>query len=267
MASDNTPRTGTRVLAVEKSTESGEKKPSWHGMAVTGIIFLSVVVLAVVLGISGSKNGSYSGGSADTQSQDEPPSQVGIGGDPRGTAKRLVDGVPVGYAHNQTGAVQAAINYQMARSSHSYFTDEKGRHKTLAVMMTSQALRRQIHNDDTGMQQVLTSLGVDSSDDNELVARGAAMGTRVTTYTDQVATVDVWMAGLIGVTNKNAPMPVSASWTTYTMTLQWQSSDWKISAITSVNGPTPLDAGSDSPTSVDEFSTADREFNAPPYVG
>ncbi|MGW0569902.1 hypothetical protein [Streptomyces tauricus] len=236
-------------------------------MAITGAVFLVLLTLALLMSLSEGGGGAGSGGSSDGQSETAPAEKTMTGGDTKNTARRLVNGVPVGYTHNQAGAVQAAVNYQVARSSGAYFTDEKDRHATLAAMMTKQSLERQIRNDDIGMQQVLTSLGVTAGSADELVARGAAMGTRVTTYTDQVATVEVWMAGLVGVTDKNAPMPVSASWTTYTLTLQWQSGDWKLSAITSVNGPTPLDAGSDSPTSVDEFRTADREFNAPPYVG
>ncbi|WP_223125488.1 hypothetical protein [Streptomyces sp. TRM68367] len=267
MARQSAPGRGTRVLVDETPTVPKSGKPWWRGMAVTGAIFLALVILAVFMRLSGGGSGSTSDGSPDSQSQTAPAERDTTGGDTKSTAKKLVNGVPVGYTHNQAGAVQAAVNYQVARSSAAYFTDDKARHATLAAMMTSQALDRQIRNDDTGMQQVLTSLGVTSGSEDELVARGAAMGTRVTTYTDQVATVEVWMTGLIGVTDSNAPMPVSASWTTYTLTLQWQSGDWKLSAITSVNGPTPLDAGSDSPTSVDEFRTADREFNAPPYVG
>ncbi|MDX3366446.1 hypothetical protein PV387_10445 [Streptomyces sp. ME02-6987-2C] len=235
-------------------------------MAVTGAIFLALVTLAVFMTLSGGSGGSGSDGSKG-QGQTAPAERNTTGGDAKSTAKKLVSGVPVGYSHNQGGAVQAAVNYQVARSSAAYFTDEKARHATLTAMMASQARERQIRNDDIGMQQVLTSLGVTASNEGELVARTAAMGTRVITYTDQVATVEVWMAGLVGVTDRNAPMPVSASWTTYTLTLQWQSGDWKLASITSVNGPTPLDTGSDSPSSVDEFRTADREFNAPPYAG
>ncbi|MEH0502326.1 MULTISPECIES: hypothetical protein [Streptomyces] len=265
MARQNTRSRGTRVLIDETPTGVQGGKPWWRGMAITGAVFLALVILAVFMSLSGGGGGSD--GSSDGQSQKSPAEKNTTGGDTKSTAKKLVNGVPVGYTHNQAGAVQAAVNYQVARSSAAYFTDEKARHATLTAMMTRQALERQIRNDDTGMQQVLTSLGITAGSADELVARGAAMGTRVTTYTDQVATVDVWMAGLVGVTDKNAPMPVSASWTTYTLTLQWQSNDWKLNAITSVNGPTPLDTGSDSPTSVDEFRTADREFNAPPYVG
>lgn len=265
MAPRNPPGRGTRVLVDETPAAKGGK-PWWRGMAVTGAIFLALVTLAVFMTLSGGSGGSGSDGSKG-QGQTAPAERNTTGGDAKSTAKKLVSGVPVGYSHNQGGAVQAAVNYQVARSSAAYFTDEKARHATLTAMMASQARERQIRNDDIGMQQVLTSLGVTASNEGELVARTAAMGTRVITYTDQVATVEVWMAGLVGVTDRNAPMPVSASWTTYTLTLQWQSGDWKLASITSVNGPTPLDTGSDSPSSVDEFRTADREFNAPPYAG
>ncbi|WP_416969392.1 hypothetical protein [Streptomyces sp. 4F14] len=257
---------GTRVLVGETPAEPQRGRPWWRGMAVTGVVFLVLVFLALVLGISG--NGRSGGnGSSGGRERTAPQERVTAGGDAGSTVKKLVDGVPVGYVRNQAGAVQAAVNYQVARSAAVYFTDTTARHATLAAMMTREALERQTRNDDNAMRQVLAALGVTSGNRDQLVARGAAMGTRVTTYTDQVATVDVWMTGLIGVTDTNAPLPVSASWTTYTLTLQWQSRDWKLSAVTSVDGPTPLDTGSDSPTGVDEFRTADREFNAPPYVG
>lgn len=91
------------------------------------------------------------------------------------------------------------------------------------------------------------------------------MGTKTVSYTDQIAIVEVWMAGLIGTTSEKAPLPVSASWTTYTLTLQWQNEDWKLASVTSVNGPTPVSTGSE-PSSVNDFRTADREFDAPPYI-
>ncbi|MBY8887263.1 hypothetical protein K7472_20805 [Streptomyces sp. PTM05] len=179
---------------------------------------------------------------------------------------KVLDGVPVGYAHTQAGAVEAAVNYQIARSSAKYFTDTAIRHKTIAAMATSGARAQLIANDDAGMKQVLASLGISGAGADTLVARAAAMGTKADSYTDQVATVEVWMAGLIGTTSNNAPLPVSSSWTTYTLTLQWQDGDWKLASVNSVNGPTPVSTGSD-PSSVDDFRTLNGEFDAPPYVG
>jgi hypothetical protein len=89
----------------------------------------------------------------------------------------------------------------------------------------------------------------------------------VDSYNPQVATVEVWTCGLVGITAANAPLPVTASWVTYTLTLQWQDRDWKLTAITSVPGPTPLETGGNTPSSVDDFNSADKEFNAPPFIG
>lgn len=268
MASRQKPsqRGGTRVLVNEQPASSAAGRPWWFGMAVAGTFLVFLVVMALVLntgegGGSGPAQGSVRVGPQESSAK---PNAVGSG---RPSGLKLLDGVPVGYPHTEAGAVQAAVNYQMARSTAPYFTDQNVRHRILAAMMTSQQLGRQTLNDDTGMRQVLTSLGITSDTKDRLVARGSAMGTKVTTYADPVATVEVWMAGLVGTTDKSSPMPVSASWVTYTMTLQWQAGDWKLSSVNSVNGPTPLDTGSDNPTSVDEFRIADREFNAPPYAG
>ncbi|BDH10469.1 hypothetical protein HOK021_16480 [Streptomyces hygroscopicus] len=237
-------------------------------MAVTGGFFVLLLTLALILNAGqGAESSDAESSEEGSSQQSRRPAKGEAGGDSRTTNMKLVNGVPVGYAHTQGGAVQAAVNYQVARSSAKYFTEQEVRHKTLAAMMTTGSLNKQTQNDDRGMRQIVTSLGITNDSDDQLVARGSAMGTKVTTYTDEVTTVNVWMAGLVGTTNKSSPMPVSASWTTYTLTLQWQANDWKLSSVTSVNGPTPLDTGSGNPTSVDEFANADREFNAPPYAG
>ncbi|MFK4184352.1 hypothetical protein ACI2L4_10085 [Streptomyces sparsogenes] len=254
----------------EKQSESAGGKPWWRGSAIAGGVFLVLAVVGLLLNLSGGSNrdpDSPIDRSSSDQAPTVPAEQPEAGGDPRSTGKRMINGVPVGYSHSEAGAVQAAVNYQVARSSAKYFTDQTVRHKILETMMTAKTLDDQIRNDDTGMKQILGSLGITSDNEDQLVARGAAMGTQVTTYTNQVATVKVWIAGLIGTTDTNAPMPVSASWTTYTLTLLWQSGDWKLSSVDSASGPTPLNIGGDDPSSVEEFRTADREFNAPPYTG
>jgi hypothetical protein len=191
----------------------------------------------------------------------------GVGGDPGTSARRTVDGVPVGYAHSEAGAVQAAVNYQVARSSAAYFTDLDVRHRVISAMATAEARGALMRNDDAAVEQVLGSFGIAEGSGNALVARAAPLGTKVDSCSGQVATVAVWMAGLIGTVDENAPLPVSASWSTYTLTLQWQDGDWKLASVSSAPGPTPLETGGQVPSSVEEFRHADEEFDAPPYVG
>lgn len=262
---------GTRILSGDGHEATERRKPWWRGVAVAGGSFAALLVLAIALTMTEGDKGS-DGASAPAMpalTPTTPPARIGTdaGGDPRTSAHKVVDGVPVGYAHSEAGAIQAAVNYQIARSSATYFTDTATRHKVIDAMATRESREKLTSNDDTGIKQVLVSLGIHDGNHDTLVARSAAMGTKVDSYADQVATVEVWMAGLIGTTDKSAPLPVSASWTTYTLTLQWQDGDWKLASVNSVNGPTPLDTGSDHPSSVDDFRTADQEFHAPPYVG
>ncbi|MGW6454751.1 hypothetical protein ACWF94_02285 [Streptomyces sp. NPDC055078] len=261
---------GPRVLGGEGPASNPEGKPWWRGMVIAGGVF--TLLLAVAIGVR-SSNGDGSGESrgvppaAPSGSADPGQNAQGAGGDGAVTEQEQVDGVPVGYARSEAGAVRAAVNYQIARSSAQYFTDPSTRRKILAAMAATESRDRLMRNDDVGMKQVLLALGVTTDNQDELVARAAAMGTKTISYSDQVATVSVWMTGLVGVIDKSAPLPVAASWTTYTLTLQWQNSDWKLTAVSSVDGPTPLDDGGNEPSSVEEFRRADGDFHAPPYAG
>ena len=181
--------------------------------------------------------------------------------------RELVNGVPVGYPRSEAGAVQAAVNYQIARSSRAYLTDTAARLGVIDAIATVEFRETLINKDQESTGRVLDALGITKKNADSLVARGAAMGTRTDSYSEDLATIRVWMTGLVGLTEQDAPLPVSSSWTTSTLTLQWQAGDWKLAAVNSANGPTPLDSRGTIPSTVDEFRIADRMFHAPPFVG
>jgi hypothetical protein len=163
--------------------------------------------------------------------------------------------------------VSAAVNYEIARSSAKYFTDRKTRDSILAAMMTRDALVTQQSSDDAVIKKFLEQIGVTEANREVLVARASSMGTKVVSFSPDAAVVQVWMAGLVGVADPKSPLPVSASWETYTLTLRWQQGDWKLSTVTSSTGPTPLQMGDETPSPIFEFRRADEEFDAPPYAG
>ncbi|MEO3753583.1 hypothetical protein [Streptomyces sp. B6B3] len=267
------PRRGTRLLGGDAEGPVATPKSWWRGAAIAGVGFALLVLLAVAVNMTKPDDPAPAPGSTSPPdiALGTPDHGAGVrsGGDPRTSGRQLVDGVPVGYPHTEAGAVQAAVNYQVARSSAAYFVDPATRHRVIDAMVTVESRETLTRNEDVGMAQALFSLGIDSgnADGDTLVARAAPLGTRIDSYSEQVATVEVWMAGLIGVTDERAPLPVSASWSTYTLTLQWQNDDWKLAAISSAAGPTPLDTGSAVPSSVAEFRSADEAFDAPPFVG
>lgn len=261
------PRRGTTVLGGRDEDTAVGTAPWWRGAAIAGTLFVFVLILAVALRATGSSGSSHDPAPGVSRSPSVPTTApAGAGGDPATSARALRDGVPVGYAHTRHGAVDAAVNDEVARSSRAYFTNTAVRHRIIAAMATRESRAELTRNDDAGMDKVLVSLGVNDTNADTLVARAAAMGTKVDSYSSTVATVEVWMAGLIGTTSTRAPLPVSASWTTYTLTIQWEDGDWRLATVNAVDGPTPLDTGGDTPSSVDDFRTADRAFDAPPYI-
>ncbi|WP_240796300.1 hypothetical protein [Streptomyces sp. RFCAC02] len=237
-------------------------------MAIAGACFAVLLTLALVVNLVGGGRDDAGGPSVGDEAgavSDE--IDRAVGGDPRTVERELVNGVPVGYPRSEAGAVQAAVNYQIARSSRAYLTDAAARLGVIDAIATAEFHDTLINNDQVAMDRVLDSLGITKKTADSLIARGAAMGTRTDSYSDDLATIRVWMTGLVGLTEADAPLPVSASWTTYTLTLQWQADDWKLAAVNSANGPTPLDSRGAIPSTVEEFRIADRMFHAPPFVG
>ncbi|SFF74933.1 hypothetical protein SAMN05216251_12736 [Actinacidiphila alni] len=234
-----------------------------------GVAFVLLVIIALVVRTGGGDGRTTPEPGGVRTPSTVPAPDTGAGGNSAISPLRLNNGVPVGYPHSCGGATWAAVNFEVARSSASYFTDAETRHRVIDAIAARSARDSLTRNDDTGMKQVLSSLGITAANRDTLVARAAALGTRTVTCSPAVATVDVWMAGLVGATAADAPLPVSASWATYTLTLQWEDADWRLTTVSSVPGPTPLDTGGDGtrPSSTEEFRTADRDFDAPPYIG
>ncbi|MEE1737073.1 hypothetical protein PUR49_11255 [Streptomyces sp. BE147] len=161
----------------------------------------------------------------------------------------------------------AAANFEIARSSRSYITDKPYRDKLIRQIMAPESVASQIGRDDQATAQLVAGFGLQDPRASGLLLRSACLGTRVTSLSEQVASVDVWMASVAGVPTEKAKLPVSARWATYTYNLQWRNGDWKVTSIAATEGPTPLQTDGASPSSMETFRTAEEEFNAPPYVG
>ncbi|WP_234355883.1 hypothetical protein [Kitasatospora aureofaciens] len=260
---------GTKVISEDRTTnQSGRFR---RGPAIA----LAAIAVALVLGFAlASRGGDGTNGTpeplrgAATSSSGaggESLAGSGAGGQPAGL--RLVDGVPAGYTNTREGAIAAAVNAELARSSAAYLTDPKVRERVLRAIMTADAAPDQIKADDAASEKFNSALGLTAGSADQLIARASPLGSKLASFSPQVATVSVWMCGIVGMTTPNAPLPVSASWTTYTLVMVWQNGDWKVSSISGSAGPTPLQTTGQKPTSVDVFASTNKEFDAPPYVG
>ncbi|MCX4826883.1 hypothetical protein OG883_45435 [Streptomyces sp. NBC_01142] len=262
----NQKQTGTRSLTAKASETPGTGMESpWRRVKIGAIIFGVVLVLGVALTLFGGGGGGSDQGRPEAPADSTPTSQAG-GSGPGAKAKSVKGGVPVGYPRTKDGAAAAAVNYQVARSSPGYFTDQALRHQVLKTVMTSTALSSQQAQDDQMAKGLLASLGVTEQTAPDMVMRAASLGTSVRSFSEDTATVKVWMSEVVGVPTEQSKMPVSGTWSTYTLILQWDG-DWKVATIDLADGPTPLVAPDQSASSTEDMRLANKEFGAPRYAG
>ncbi|MFE8941148.1 hypothetical protein ACFYNX_27200 [Streptomyces sp. NPDC007872] len=243
----------------------GSDGPSpWRRVKIGAIGFAVVLIIGILLMLTGGKKGKQS---ADEPAPDSTATSQAGGTGPGVKAKSVENGVPVGYPQNKEGAAAAAVNYQTARSSPTYFTDKGLRHQVLKQVMTPAALPVQQQADDQTAKGLMAALGVTAQTASDMVLRAAPLGTSVSAFSSETATVKVWMTEVVGVPTDKSAMPVAATWSTYTVILQWQSGDWKVATISQADGPTPMVTGDSAPSATADMRLANKEFDAPRYAG
>lgn len=261
---------GTKVLLPEEeAAPSGRPKRRLSLLVVLGGgAFAVILILGLLLQLVGHKSGSPA--SAAQTGPGAGGSTAVSSGSTASTSQTATqptqDGVPVGYPHTQNGAVAAAVNDEMARSTASYFTDSAARNAVLSVIMAPQSLSSEENSEGQATASVLGNLGLSQGQSSSLMVRSAPMGTKVDAYATNVTTVEVWMAGVVGVTDNSSSLTPTASWDTYTYTLTWINGDWKAESISAANGPTPL-SNNQTPTSVQQWAQISGGYSEPPFTG
>jgi hypothetical protein len=209
--------------------------------------------------------------------EDDAPSGSG-GGDKAETAPTAPSGerpvqsktgdIPTGYAHDQQGAESAAANYAVALGSDGMFTTAERHGIVQTIADPSAVARLQSGFDADYSADLLKKIGLTENgtapSGNTFVYRTLPVGTKVTASSDAAATVEVWCNSLFGLTGESSTKPVTSSWFTVTMKLNWNG-DWKVLETSQKTGPTPVNG--DNPVSgADEIGKAVEEFGGFTYA-
>ncbi len=148
--------------------------------------------------------------------------------------RALSDGVPVGYARTEDGALQAALNYSRALSP------DPGESKESYA-----AKLRAIASDEWGSELQST---IDSWGEGD--AETAPLRFRIIEFSDARAQVALWFASFINPRNGSP----GAVWGRAFLTLVWEEGDWKIAAEDGDAGPWPSPlSGPTAPVEVSEL--------------
>ncbi|MER7568962.1 hypothetical protein ABTZ93_39455 [Streptomyces sp. NPDC097941] len=210
---------------------------------------------------------------------DDPSSSAqGTGGQPNATTtaptgtkpvQSTPGTLPTGYAHDAQGAQSAAANYAVALGSSDMFA--KATRDTLlqTIITPTRVAGLEAALDKAYTPEFNETLGLNRDGSPPagytFVSRTSPIGTKVTQTSEAATTVDVWCGGLLGLAGANSTNPVTSSWFTITMELEWTSNTWKIVTHSQKDGPSPV-PGDDKASSADEMAKAVEEYGGFTYA-
>ncbi|MFF7471207.1 hypothetical protein [Streptomyces sp. NPDC008092] len=249
------------------ASRRGGRSSSRSLVTVVGVVVLLIAAIAFA-NRGGNDNSSDSSGTGSTGngSRPETSSTAASGTKPVETKS---DGIPTGYAHTQQGAQSAAANYSTALGSDGMFITAT-RHsivQTVADPGVMNSMQSGFDADYSADFLKKAGLNADGTapQGSTFVNRTLPAGTKVTSYSDTAATVEVWCNGLFGMAGEKSTTPVTSNWFTITMKLSWNGGDWKVLESGQTTGPTPV-TGDNSVSGTDEISKAVQEFGGFTYA-
>ncbi|MFD5008069.1 hypothetical protein ACFWMV_34825 [Streptomyces mutabilis] len=247
---------GTRMRLPE---EEGGHRRSGRSSSRSLVTVVGVVVL-LIAAIAFANRG---GGDSDSPeaAADKPKASSTA---PSGTTP-----VQSGFAQDEQGAQSAAANYSVALGSADMFDKAKRTSILQAIIVPSRAADFGATLDKAYSPQFNKAVGLNEDGSTPkgytFVSRTSPIGTKVTESSADSATVEVWCSGLLGLAGKNSTTPVTSSWFTITMKLEWVDGDWKIVTHSQKDGPAPI-PGDNKASSADEMAKAVQEYGGFSYA-
>ncbi|ANP55943.1 hypothetical protein J2Z21_007770 [Streptomyces griseochromogenes] len=226
------------------------------------------VVVILVAAIAFANRGDDSSAKDSTAKGDRPhtSSTAASGSKP---VETKIGNTPSGFAHTAQGAQSAAANYAVALGSAEMFNKAQREFILQSIVTPSKVTSSEAAMDRAYTPAFNQSLGLSTDGaapkGYAFVSRTSPIGTKVTESTSDTATVAVWCSGLLGLAGDKSTNPVTNSWFTITMKLEWTGGDWKIITHSQQEGPAPV-PGDDKASGSDEISKAVDEYGGFTYA-
>ncbi|MFE2281841.1 hypothetical protein ACFXAE_32310 [Streptomyces sp. NPDC059454] len=238
----------------------GGRSSSRSLVTVVGVVVLLIAAIAFANrgdGDSAAEEGDDSPKSAATAPSGEKPVDT------------KASGIPSGFAHDRQGAESAAANYAVALGSAEMF--DKARRDVIlqSIIVPGRVAEFEAMLDKAYTPEFNKNVGLNDDGTtpkgHTFVSRTSPIGTKVTASSADAATVEVWCSGLLGLAGESSTNPVTNSWFTITMQLEWANNDWKIVTHSQKDGPTPV-PGDERASSADEMAKAVEEYGGFTYA-
>ncbi|MGA5123460.1 hypothetical protein ACPCAG_09100 [Streptomyces pseudogriseolus] len=261
---DDTGRTRTRLPEGSGDPYGGARRngrsSSRSLVTVVGVVVLLIAAIAFANrggGDSDGEEGADSPKAAATAPSGEKPVSAGAAG------------IPAGFAHDRQGAESAAANYAVALVSADILKPARRAEIVRQVFVADKQASLEGRFDKAYSKEFLSSIGLDENGNaapgDTYVSRTMPIGTKVTSYSDVDATVDVWCSGVFGTAGEKTTNPVTSDWFTMTLQLRWADGDWKVDSFAQKDGPAPV-PGDDKASTAEEMATAVQEYGGFTYA-
>ncbi|WP_425841555.1 hypothetical protein [Streptomyces fractus] len=233
------------------------RSPSRSLVTVVGVVVLLIAAIAFA-----NRGDDASGGSGSASSGTKPAAAP--------TAPSGTKPVASGFAHDEQGAQSAAANYAVRLGSADMFDKAKRDGIVDEVYTPSAAHARRGDLDKVySSESFLTGIGLDKDGSapkgSTFVSRTIPVGTKVTAYKGDAATVSIWYSSLFGLAGEGTQNPVSESWYTNSYKLRWVDGDWKVADFSQKDGPVPVGRDQRASTA-DDMAKAVKEYGGFSYA-
>jgi hypothetical protein len=212
---------------------------SWRAAVVLVAVVLVSMVAGAALRGAGDKPTTTAASGREAGAQATASHDGGDGGRAQeGASDRTsADGVDVGFARDEAGAVAAAVSFARAAQNWLYLSDEQV--AASAGSVTVPEARDRLVGELVDQVGLLRDELVEASGTVWFVM--APLATRVDSYSPDRAVVRVW---LVRVLSADAVAVPQSGWQTLRFELAWHDGDWRIADTAEIEGPTPqLEAG------------------------
>jgi hypothetical protein len=239
----------------------GGRSSSRSLVTVVGVVVLLIAAIAFA-----NRGGGDSSSTADSADKPDTSATAPSGQRP---VRSTTAGIPSGFTQDRQGAESAAANYAVALGSAEMFDKTKRNAILQAIIVPSRVPDFEATLDKAYSAQFNKNVGLNEDGSTPrgytFVSRTSPIGTKATEVAADRATIEVWCSGLLGLAGENSTNPVTNSWFTITMQLQWVDGGWKIVTHSQKDGPTPV-PGDDRASSADEMAKAVDEYGGFTYA-
>ncbi|MFJ3442895.1 hypothetical protein ACIPM2_17195 [Streptomyces sp. NPDC086081] len=231
-------------------------------VTVVGVVVLLIAAIAFANRGDGESADSDGAGTKPETTATAPSGQ-------RPVKTKSATGIPTGFPQNQQGAESAAANYAVVLVSADILKPARRPEIVRQVFDAGRAAELEKTLDRVYDKAFLDKVGLDENGEapagSTYVSRTTPVGTKVTDFSGNAATVEVWCTGVYGMTGENSQNPVANDWFTMTLRLRWTDGDWKVDSFSQKEGPAPVNGDNRVSTS-DAISKAVEEFGGLTYA-